>query len=239
MIWLGIDTANSPLSVAIVKDGQTLAEITQNIKLTHSVGAMPAVEEIFERVKLKPAQIDAIAVSEGPGSYTGVRIGVSIAKTLAWTLKKPLVGISSLKALAANVSMYNGLICPIVDARRQNVYTALYEGTNLEEVMEDTHEHIDELLIKLKMFDRPVLFVGSDVEMYKEHIEERIGALAIYAPISQSLPRASEVIRIAAQAELPSPEDVHNFTPQYRRIAEAEANWIKEQKENGKNDSIS
>ena len=239
MIWLGIDTANAPLSVAIVKDGQTLAEITQNIKLTHSVGAMPAIEEVLTRVQLKPAQIDAIAVSEGPGSYTGVRIGVSIAKTLAWTLKKPLVGVSSLKALAANVSMFNGLICPLVDARRQNVYTALYEGTTLEEVMEDTHEHIDELLIKLKMFDRPVLFVGTDVEMYKEHIEERIGSLAIYAPLTQSLPRASEIVRLATQVELPSVEATHHFTPQYRRIAEAEANWIKEQKENGKNDSVS
>jgi len=210
MIWLGIDTANAPLSVAIVKDGTTLGEITQNIKLTHSVGAMSAIEELFERVQLKPADLDAIAVSEGPGSYTGVRIGVSIAKTLAWTLKKPLVGVSSLKTLAANVSMFNGLICPLVDARRQNVYTALYEGTTLEEVMEDTHEHI----------------------------EERIGSLAIYAPSSQSLPRASEIIRLAQKEELPSVENTHSFTPQYRRIAEAEANWIKEQKENG-NGSLS
>lgn len=231
MIWLGIDTANAPLSVAIVKEGHTIAEIKQNIKLTHSVGAMPAIEELFSRVNMKPAEIDAIAVSEGPGSYTGVRIGVSIAKTLAWTLKKPLVGVSSLKALAANVSMFNGLICPLVDARRQNVYTALYEGTMLEEVMEDTHEHIDELLIKLKMFDRPVLFVGSDVELYKEHIEERIGTLALYAPSSQNLPSASEIIRIAETMPLPELNTVHNFTPQYQRIAEAEANWIKEQKE--------
>ena len=232
MIWLGIDTANAPLSVALVKDGKTLIEITQNIKLTHSVGAMPTIEELFERVQLKPTDIDAIAVSEGPGSYTGVRIGVSIAKTLAWSLKKPLVGVSSLKTLAANVSMFNGLICPLVDARRQNVYTALYEGTTLEEVMEDTHEHIDELLIKLKMFDRPVLFVGTDVELYKEHIEERIGSLALYAPLSQSLPSASEVIRLATEMPLPSIEDTHHFTPQYHRIAEAEANWLKEQKGN-------
>ncbi len=238
MIWLGIDTSNAPLSVAIVRDGKVLVELTQNIKLTHSVGAMPAIEELFERAQLKPADLDAIAVSEGPGSYTGVRIGVSIAKTLAWTLKKPLVGVSSLKTLSANVSMFNGLICPIVDARRQNVYTALYEGTTLEEVMEDTHEHIDELLIKLKMFDRPVLFVGTDVDLYREHIEERIGSLALYAPFSQSLPSASEVIRLALEEPLPSIEDTHHFTPKYHRIAEAEANWIKEQKENS-NGSLS
>ena len=88
------------------------------------------------------------------------------------------------------------------------------------------------------MFDRPVLFVGSDIELYKEHIEERIGSLAIYAPMSQNLPRASEIIRLAGEVELPLVEDTHSFTPQYRRIAEAEANWIKEQKENG-NGSLS
>lgn len=230
MIWLGIDTANAPLSVALVKDGTTLVEITQNIKITHSAGAMPTIEEAFKKAQLTPADIDAIAISDGPGSYTGVRIGVSIAKTLAWTLKKPLVGVSSLKVLAANVSMFNGLICPIVDARRQHVYTALYEGPTLDEVMEDTHEHIDELLIKLKMFDRPVLFVGSDVELYKKYIEERIGSLALYAPSSTWLPSASEVVRLAEGQPLLTGDEVHQFTPKYHRIAEAEANWIKEQK---------
>ena len=83
MIWLGIETANAPLSVALVKDGKVLAEIVQNVKLTHSVGAMPAVEEVFQKAGLVPSDIDAVAVSEGPGSYTGVRIGVKIEKTLA------------------------------------------------------------------------------------------------------------------------------------------------------------
>ena len=86
---------------------------------------MPAIEEIFTKVGMTPTEIDAIAVSEGPGSYTGVRIGVTIAKTLAWTLKKPLVGVSSLKAIAANGLFFDGLICPIVDARRGNVYAGL------------------------------------------------------------------------------------------------------------------
>ena len=86
MIWLGIDTANTPLSVAIVKDGQLLAEENNAMAVNHSLRAMPAIEELFDKVGIAPADIDAIAVSEGPGSYTGVRIGVTIAKTLAWTL---------------------------------------------------------------------------------------------------------------------------------------------------------
>ena len=122
MIWLGIDTANTPLSVAIVKDGQLLVEENNAMAVNHSLRAMPAIEELFDKVGIAPADIDAIAVSEGPGSYTGVRIGVTIAKTLAWTLGKPLYGLSSLKVLAANVLYFEGLICPLVDARRGNVY---------------------------------------------------------------------------------------------------------------------
>ena len=231
MIWLGIETANAPLSVAIVKDGKVVAEVVQNIKLTHSAGAMPAVEKILEKAGLKAADLDAIAVSEGPGSYTGVRMGATLAKTLAWTLKKPLVGVSSLKALAANVSLFNGLICPIFDARRSNLYTAVYKGTNLETVMEDYHDHIDGLLLHLKELGEPVLFVGVDVDVFWDKIVAVLGSNAYRAPYSNDLPRASEVIRLASEGELPSIEATHHFVPQYKRIAEAEANWLKEQKE--------
>ncbi|MFJ7738564.1 tRNA (adenosine(37)-N6)-threonylcarbamoyltransferase complex dimerization subunit type 1 TsaB [Lysinibacillus sp. NPDC097287] len=231
MIWLGIETANAPLSVAIVKDGKVVAEVIQNIKLTHSAGAMPAIEAILATAGLKPVDIDAIAISEGPGSYTGVRIGATLAKTLAWTLKKPLVGVSSLKTLAANVSLYNGLICPLFDARRSNIYTAVYRGTTLETVMEDYHDHIDGLLQRLQELAEPVLFVGADVDVFWGKIVAELGDLAYRAPYSFDLPRASEVIRLASEGELPSIETTHHFVPQYKRIAEAEANWLQEQKE--------
>lgn len=231
MIWLGIETANTPLSVAVVKDGKVVAEMIQNIKLTHSAGAMPAIEEILARVGIKPNELDAIAVSEGPGSYTGVRIGVTLAKTLAWTLQKPLVGISSLKAIAANASLYNGLVCPIFDARRGNVYTGVYQGQALEAIVEDYHTHITDLLERLKALEAPILFVGTDVDIFWDNIVEVLGDTAVRAPFSLDLPRATEVIRVATKMELPSVEATHHFVPQYKRIAEAEANWLKEQKE--------
>ena len=231
MIWLGIETANAPLSVAIVKDGKVVAEVVQNIKLTHSAGAMPAVEKILEKAGIKAVDIDAIAVSEGPGSYTGVRIGVTLAKTLAWTLKKPLVGISSLQSLAANAALFNGYICPLFDARRNNVYTAVYKGTKLESVIEDYHDHIDGLLLRLKELGEPILFVGADVDVFWDKIVATLGDFAYRAPFSYDLPRACEVIRLAKEVELPSIEATHHFVPQYKRIAEAEANWLKEQKE--------
>ncbi|MCT6930426.1 MAG: tRNA (adenosine(37)-N6)-threonylcarbamoyltransferase complex dimerization subunit type 1 TsaB [Lysinibacillus fusiformis] len=231
MIWLGIETANTPLSIAVVKDGKVVAEMVQNIKLTHSAGAMPAIEEILARIDVRPNDLDAIAVSEGPGSYTGVRIGVTLAKTLAWTLQKPLVGVSSLKTLAANAALYNGLICPIFDARRGNVYTAVYQGETLEALVEDHHAHIDDLLVRLKALEQPILFVGTDVDIFWENIVQILGEHAVRAPFSIDLPRATEVIHLATKMELPSVEATHHLVPQYKRIAEAEANWLKEQKE--------
>ncbi|MER1959056.1 MAG: tRNA (adenosine(37)-N6)-threonylcarbamoyltransferase complex dimerization subunit type 1 TsaB [Solibacillus sp.] len=230
MIWLGIETANAPLSVAVVKDGKVVAEVVQNIKLTHSVGAMPAVKEVMKKAGVTPAELDAIAVSEGPGSYTGVRIGVTLAKTLAWSLQKPLVGVSSLKVLAANARVASDAVCALFDARRQNVYAGVYEGLTQETVIEDYHDHIDGLLTKLDALNRPVMFVGTDVDIYFEKIKEVLGDRAVRASFTLDLPRAAELIALAQNQELPSVDAVHAFVPQYRRIAEAEANWIKEQK---------
>lgn len=229
MIWLGIDTANTPLSVAIVKDGQLLAEENTSMAINHSLRAMPAIEELFTKVGIVPADIDAIAVSEGPGSYTGVRIGVTIAKTLAWTLQKPLYGLSSLKVLAGNALYFNGLICPIVDARRGNVYSGAYrysEGTLLT-VIEDGHYALDELIRLLELHDDPVLFIGKDVAMHVQQLVEQLGHRAIIGPSHFHLPRASSLIYQASQMDQES--EIHAFVPEYRRLAEAEANWLKEQ----------
>lgn len=229
MIWLGIETANAPLSVAVVKDGAVVAEVVQNIKLTHSVGAMPAIEELLNKAGVKPAEVDAIAISEGPGSYTGVRIGVTVAKTLAWTLQKPLVGVSSVKTLAYNGQIFNGVVCALFDARRQHVYAGAYK--NGEVVVEDGHMSIEALVEQLDRLDEDILFVGVDVAMYWEVITAKLGDRALKAPVSFNLPRASQVIELAMQQSLPSIEDTHHFVPTYKRIAEAEANWIKEQKQ--------
>lgn len=229
MIWLGIDTANTPLSIAIVKDGELLAEETSAMAVNHSLRAMPAIEELLTKAGLIPADIDAIAVSEGPGSYTGVRIGVTIAKTLAWTLGKPLIGVSSLKVLAANAVFFNGLICPIVDARRNNIYSGAYRWNagQLTEVIEDGHYSLEEFIRKLEQQEDPILFIGKDTKMHEQQIVERLGQGAIIAPFHVDMPRASSLLYIAAQSKKES--DVHAFVPEYRRIAEAEANWLKEQ----------
>lgn len=229
MIWLGIDTANSPLSVAVVKDGVVIAEEVMNIKLNHSIGAMPAIETILHKASIKPVELGAIAVSEGPGSYTGVRIGVTIAKTLAWTLQIPLVGVSSLQVLAANAALFQGAVCAIIDARRQNVYAAAYANGATKALIPEGHYELQDLLTKAKELHEPVLFVGADVENFWATISDALGEMAIRAPFTFHLPRASEVIRLAQDMPQPSIEETHSFVPTYRRIAEAEANWLKEQ----------
>ncbi|WP_342514278.1 tRNA (adenosine(37)-N6)-threonylcarbamoyltransferase complex dimerization subunit type 1 TsaB [Sporosarcina sp. FSL K6-1522] len=229
MIWLGIDTANTPLSVAIVKDQELLVEETSAMAVNHSLRAMPAIEELFAKTGISPSDIDAIAVSEGPGSYTGVRIGVTIAKTLAWTLGKPLVGVSSLKVLAMNGLFFNGLICPIVDARRGHVYAGAYryEGGKLIDVIEDGHYALEELIGLLEQRESPILFVGKDTALHAQVLIEKLGDDAVTAPLHDQLPRASSLIYAAQQSG--EEADVHTFVPEYRRIAEAEANWLKEQ----------
>ncbi len=226
---LGIDTSNSPLSVALVKDGAVLIEETQNLKINHSLTAMPAVERLLEKAKATPADLTKIVAAEGPGSYTGVRIGLTIAKTLAWSLNIPFYTVSSLKVLAANGLGFNGVICPVMDARRGTAFTALYEGSTLEEILPDQHSDFKVFLEQVRLREQPVWFAGADIEVHRELIEEVMGEFAQFAPVQNRLPRASNLIALAEQEQ---EQDVHHSVPEYRRITEAEANLIKADKEN-------
>ena len=123
---LGIDSSGLVAATALMSDGIVTAEYQIHNKKTHSQTLMPMISEMMSMADVKPEELDAIAVSEGPGSFTGLRIGASIAKGLAWTLKIPIVPVSSLMGLAANVEMPGQIVCPIMDARRNQVYTAVY-----------------------------------------------------------------------------------------------------------------
>lgn len=230
MIWLGIDTANAPLSVALIKDGQILVENTSTLPVNHSLQAMPAIEELFAKAKMKPSEIDGIAVAEGPGSYTGVRIGVTIAKTLAWTLEKKLVGVSSIQALAMNVSLYEGIICPVIDARRNHLYAGAYKMINnkLEMVVPDGHYSVEELVNHLLNTNEKVLLTGIDAPIFEDEIKKSLPIEVTTSAFPYRIPRASSVVYLANESE--KEESLYHFVPQYHRIAEAEANWLKMQK---------
>ncbi|MCU4666616.1 tRNA (adenosine(37)-N6)-threonylcarbamoyltransferase complex dimerization subunit type 1 TsaB [Bacillus paralicheniformis] len=229
MTILAIDTSNLTLGVALIKDGKVIAEHISHLKKNHSVRAMPAIDELLKECGLKPSDLTQIAVAKGPGSYTGVRIGVTIAKTLAWSLNIPVKTVSSLEVLAANGRFFQGLICPLFDARRGQVYTGLYQYRDgkLHGLEEDQNIMLEDWLKKLKAMDQQVLFIGSDTEIHQEMIEQILGEQAVISGPALQLPRPSELALIG---ELKEAEPVHSVVPNYIRLAEAEAVWLEKQK---------
>ena len=224
---LGIDTSSLVLSLALVEDDKLLGEYTTNLKKNHSIRLMPAISMLMEELELAPDELDGIAVAHGPGSYTGVRIGVTTAKTLAWSLDVPIMGISSLEAIAGNAMHYTGAVCPLYDARRGQVFTALFKQG--ERKREDGIRLMDEWLNELEE-EQSVLFLGDDTGIHARVIQEKLGDRASFAPAEWNLPRASFIARMAMRAfEQGRFSDVKTFAPQYLQLAEAEAKWLASQ----------
>ena len=226
---LAIDTTNNVLGIAIVDEQTVIGEYITNLKKNHSVRAMPAIERLLHDCDLTPKNLDKVIVATGPGSYTGVRIGVSIAKTMAWALQLPIVGISSLEILAANGRYFDGLISPIFDARRGQVYTGLYEYSSkgLVTVENDQNLLLTDWLSHLSNSDKRVMFLGNDVHIHKQSILDILGEKAEIGHVAMYNPRPSELGLIGLNKEA---TDVHNLVPNYIRLAEAEAKWLEQQK---------
>lgn len=225
---LAIDTSNYVMGIAITQGSTVVGEVITNLKKNHSIRVMPAIENLLGECDVKPNELERIVVAHGPGSYTGVRIGVTIAKTLAWTLNIPLVGVSSLEVLAANGHYFHGYISPLFDARRGQVYTGLY-STDSGQLICEKDDRIVLLTDWLKMIrdeNKRVLFVGNDLSIHKNIIQEEMKELAIFAPQTFNNPRPSELAFLGEKKE---EADVHTFVPNYIRMVEAEANWIASQ----------
>ncbi|MCG8398107.1 tRNA (adenosine(37)-N6)-threonylcarbamoyltransferase complex dimerization subunit type 1 TsaB [Bacillus atrophaeus] len=229
MTILAIDTSNYTLGIALVQETKVVAEYITYLKKNHSVRAMPAVHALLNDCDLKPEDISKIVVAKGPGSYTGVRIGVTLAKTLAWSLNVPISSVSSLEALAANGRYFNGLISPLFDARRGQVYTGLYEYKDglLHSVLPDGNVLLTEWLGMLKEKGQQVLFLGHDTAIHDQTIQDILAHQAVMGDAALHNPRPSELAYLGAEKEA---EDVHQLVPAYLRLAEAEAKWIESQK---------
>lgn len=224
---LAIDSSTKVMGVAVAEDGRLLAEYITNTKLNHAVRLMPAIEQVLGEVGIQPNELDRIVVSQGPGSYTGVRIGVTLAKTMAWSLNKELVGVSTLACMAQNGAYFQGLIVPFFDARRDRVYTGLYKNDGLEAIKPDQILPVEKWLERLQSREEPILFLGQDLDSFRSRIQNKLGSRAVFAPMSLNLPRPSELAKLG---ECLTPvESIHHFVPDYLQMAEAEAKWLEAQ----------
>ena len=164
---LALDSTAKVASVALCEDAQLLGEVTLNNGNTHSQTLLPMVEFLLDKFDLAPTDVDLFAVAAGPGSFTGVRIGAATVKGLAFGQKKPCAGVSTLEALAYNLCDHEGLICPVMNARRQQVYTALFRAKDgrLERLMPDSAIAITELDERLSKYDEPVRLCGDGYDV--------------------------------------------------------------------------
>lgn len=227
---LAIDTSNYVLGIAVIDEEKVIGEYITNVKLNHSIRVMPAIENLLKDCGVSPTELTKIVVAKGPGSYTGVRIGVTIAKTLAWTLKIPLVGVSSLAILAAPLARYfNGMVSPIFDARRGQVYTGLYQSVQGQLTVTEKDQLVlsKDWAAKLKQGSDKILFVGNDLPLHQQAIQDILEEQAIFAQVTEHNPRPAELAWLGK--DLPG-EDIHSFVPNYIRLAEAEAKWLEANK---------
>lgn len=228
---LAIDTSNLPLSVAILDDDVLLVTKTINFKRNHSVTLMPTVAELLDDCQLDPDDLNRIVVAQGPGLYTGLRIGVTAAKVLASTLNKELVGVSSLKVIAANIDPQEDLlIVPYFDARNQNVFSGAYQWENKEltEVIADQHISFEQLLEQLNKYNQRILFVGVQKEEFKALAQAKLQNKFEFASADYQLPQAAILGRIGKQC---TPVEIDSFVPEYKRLTQAELQWMEKHPE--------
>ncbi len=222
---LAIDSSGLVASVAVVTQDDVIAEYTFNYKKTHSITLMPMVDEIMKRLEIDINEIDAIAISSGPGSFTGLRIGASTAKGLGLVLKKPLINIPTLDAIAFNLFKTDGLICPIMDARRNQVYTGIYKFVDDEfyTVQSQMAVEINEIANEINKLNKSVIFLGDGVPVYKDILKELLHVPYQFAPVHLSKQRAGAVGALGLKyLEKGITVSANEFEPIYLRASQAE-----------------
>ena len=220
---LAVETSTMAGSVALVDGEELVSEYLLNISITHSERILVAIDHVTRDAKVPIKEVDGFAVSLGPGSFTGLRIGISTIKGLAFATKKPVVGIPTLDALAENILFTDYLICPILDARKKEVYTALYKRDKIDKLKKLTPVLAIKPIDLLKKIQEKVVFLGDGIDVYHTLIKEGLGDLAIFAPLNLRLPRAGNIAkRSLDQFKKTNLMNLNTFTPSYVRRSEAE-----------------
>lgn len=223
---IAIDSSGLVASVAILENDTVIAEYTTNFKKTHSQTLLPMLDAIREMTELDMESVDAIAVAAGPGSFTGLRIGSATAKGLGLATGKPIIAVPTVDALSYNLWGERNIICPIMDARRNQVYTGYYsfdENGNHVVIKEQFAEEIDKVVQELNEIGRPVTFLGDGVPVYKDRICELIEVNVKFAPAHMAYQSAGALAVIAAQYYKEGKvETAAEHTPIYLRMSQAE-----------------
>ncbi len=225
---LALDSSGLVASVALVSEEQVIGEYTINYKKTHSQTLLPMLDVMFKQLDMEVSEIDAIAISGGPGSFTGLRIGAATAKGLGLALNKPLIHIPTAEGMAYQMFGVEGVICPIMDARRSQVYTGIYEfdrefNHEFKVIKEQMAVSIEELLLMLNEMGQPVTFLGDGVPVHKEIISERLEVPFTFAPSYCSRQRASAVGALAVEYYRAGKiESAGEHRPDYLRVSQAE-----------------
>lgn len=223
---LALDTSNRPLSVALLEDQTVLGTVTMTVHQKHAEYLLPVIEDLMAKSDLVPADLNRVVVAQGPGSYTGIRIGVTTAKVLADTLKIGLVGVSSLQSLALNCQRDGQLVWPIFDARNNNIFTGLYRMKSgvPESVLADQHVDFDDFYRQVDALAETVYVIGDGT-----HFADKFNDNYLLANSVDNLPQAARLGISGEKLQLVT--DVNDFVPNYLRLTQAEADWKKQHPE--------
>ncbi|MBO5953889.1 MAG: tRNA (adenosine(37)-N6)-threonylcarbamoyltransferase complex dimerization subunit type 1 TsaB [Oscillospiraceae bacterium] len=235
MLIFAFETSAKAGSVALLRDGVLLGESYSNTGLTHSQTLLSLGQQLLENCGLTPADVDAVAVAAGPGSFTGVRIGVAAAKGFAWGGELPCYGVPTLEAMALGLGVWNGYVCPVMDARRNQVYNALFRAENgvLIRVREDRAIALTELEEELKSLDKPVFLVGDGSRLTYGALRQNVPALV--CPPEHRMHQRAAGVALAAEKMIEQglPGDAAAMSPNYLRLSQAERERLEREQSNG------
>jgi len=229
---LALESSAKAASAAIVNDGSLEAYAFQNTGLTHSRTLMPMVRDMLKNAGIALGNVDLIAAATGPGSFTGIRIGASAAKGIAWAASKPCIGVSTLDAMARGIMHMSGLICCVMDARRDELYNALFEsdGTSLNRVCADRAVSVDKLAEELERANKHAVLIGDGAKISFERLRERCPGLIMAPP--HLLHQNAWGVAKAAEAAVKenNPTGLSSLNPVYIRMSQAERERLEREK---------
>lgn len=220
---LGIDTSTLMTTCAVMEDENLLGEFSLSLDMSHSEALVPMIQQLMENLKLKITDIDLFAVASGPGSFTGLRIGLATAKSFAHVTGKPLVGVSSLETLAMALP-YQPVVASMMDARRDRVFTGLYRMLEYpEELLSPDAIPVDELIEYFRSLNENILLVGDGAVVYGELFKSALGEKAVFAPGHLNLSSGSAVCRLGSKKYKEGhTEDIFVMAPDYLRDSQAQ-----------------